>query len=824
MYSKYYHYIIILLLLWTGGIFAQNVPVSGSVTNAEDRQPLAGVSVVVKGTNRVTMTDTNGMYSLEVSANAMLQFSFVGMLSQEIAVEGRQIIDVVLETNVMDLEEIIVSSTKETNELKTLPGSISFVTSRMMDEQKITSIVDLSAVVPNFFIPDYGSKMSTPVYIRGIGERSTGQSIGLYVDNMPYLDKSVFNFDFLDVQRIELLRGPQGTLYGRNAMSGIVNIFTWSPLEYERTKATLTAGNYGLFRFNASVSRKIGKKAGISLSGYYDRNNGFFENQFDGKRADRLRSAGGRFRLDWQLAKNWTLQLMTNYDDSEQGAFPYGTYTDGKIAAPDYDHAGRYTRKLAGSNINLEYKNDRIIFSSSTGFQYFDDEMRMDLDYTPRSVFTINQIQKEKNWTQEFAVRSNTQNNYRWSFGVFGFSRNLRTDVITTMKEGAISDLQEMLSNIMRPMTIKITDSEIPIPGTFKTPAYGGAVFHQSTYNNLFIDGLSLTAGIRFDYEKTELDYNTSMMMKSELIPPGMPITIKDTIKTAPVGKGDMSYIEWLPKLALKYEFDSKRYVYGSVAKGHKAGGYNIQMFADIVREIVQEKGLIRPPRPSVIGKENSDSILSRTSYKPEHSWNYELGFKGDIIKDALQMEAAVFYVDVKDIQITQFVESGQGRLLKNAGRAQSVGFDLGLSAFPVENLLLSLNYGYANAIFKDYQTEKVDYSGKYIPFAPQNTFSLAAGYHRGLRNTRIIDRFNIHAQYNGAGKIYWTEANDVFQNFYGLLNIKAGISKSIFRFNIWTKNTLNTDYASFYFETGGQPLAQKGTPFQMGVDLTVMF
>ena len=109
------------------------------------------------------------------------------------------------ETNVElqnDIEElIIVSSTKETNELKKLPGSISIISPRMMEERKIISIVDLSTIIPNFFVPRYGSKMSTPVYIRGIGERSTGQAVGVYVDNMPYLDKSVFNFDFLDVHR-----------------------------------------------------------------------------------------------------------------------------------------------------------------------------------------------------------------------------------------------------------------------------------------------------------------------------------------------------------------------------------------------------------------------------------------------------------------------------------------------------------------------------------------------------------------------------------------------------------------------------------------------
>ena len=739
------------------------------------------------------------------------------------------------ETQLYELEEVVVTSNKETNDLKTLPGSISFITPRIIDERKIHSIMDLSATVPNFFIPNYGSKMSTPVYIRGIGERSTGQSIGLYVDNQPYLDKSVFNFEFMDVQRIELLRGPQGTLYGRNAMSGIVNIYTWSPLDYERTKVSLTAGNYGLLRANASVARKIGKKAGISLSGYYDANNGFFENQFDGKSADRLRATGGRLRLDVRPAEKWTVQLMASYDHSEQGAFPYGLYTNGKIASPDYDNSGKYIRKVAGSNVNVEYRNEKIIFSSSTGFQYFDDDMHMDLDYTPLPVFTINQLQMERNWTQEFAVKSNTQNNYQWSFGVFGFSRDLSTDVVTTMKEGAVSNIQRDVFDKLIPMVIKITDNEIPIPGTFKTPAYGGAVFHQSTIINLFSTNLSLTAGIRLDYEKTELDYNSSMTMNLNVTPPGPPRPpAQYSVNTMPVGSGAVSFTEWLPKIALKYTFDSKHYLYVSTAKGHKAGGYNIQMFADILRGIIEEKGkmLMNPPKEP-LELELPETILAATSYSPEYSWNYELGFKGEVIKNLLHTEAAIFFIDVNDVQITQFVESGYGRLLMNAGRAQSIGLDLGLTAYPVENLSLSVNYGYARATLKDYKTKgknetgemvDIDYSGNYIPFAPQNTFSISAGYSRALSNSRMIDRFNIHAQYICAGKIYWTEANDVFQNFYGLLNLKAGVTKGIFKLNLWTKNTLNAEYAAFYFKTGGNEFAQRGFPFQMGVDLTVAF
>ena len=638
------------------------------------------------------------------------------------------------------------------------------------------------------------------------------------------------------MQHIELLRGPQGTLYGRNAMSGIINVFTYSPLDYERTKISLTAGNYGLLRGNASISRKIGQKAGVTFSGYYDGNDGFFENQYDGKRANSLLAAGGRFRFDLQPSENLTMRLIANYDHSEQGAFPYGKYENGKIADPDYDYAGRYVRKMAGSNFNLQFKNDKIVFNSTTGFQYFDDDMHMDLDYTRESIFTNNQLQKERNWTQEFAVKSNTRNDYQWSFGAFGFSRNLTTNVTTTMRQGAIDNiLQPVLNDAMRPMRVEITDTEIPIRGTFKMPAYGAAIFHQSTYNNLFVDNLSLTAGIRLDYEKAELEYHSSMTMNMSLIPPGPPMQIRSSVETEPVGLGTTSFTEWLPKVALKYTFYSERYVYASVAKGHKAGGYNIQMFADITRDIIEEKGKrSRPPGLApgeLIEQELPEAILPAVTYRPEHSWNYEIGFKGYVIGNTLHTEAAVFLIDVNDILITDFAESGQGRLLKNAGRARSAGLDLGLTAYLLDNnLTLSLNYGYAHATFKDYKPYEVDYSGNYIPFAPQNTFSLAAGYNRGLRNSRIIDRFNIHAQYNGAGKIYWTEANDVSQNLYGLLNLRAGVSKGVFRLNLWTKNTLNTNYAAFsfitrdYINNSDLPLAQRGAPFQMGIDLSVLF
>ena len=141
-------------------------------------------------------------------------------------------------------EVIVTSSTKETNNLRTLPGSVSILSPQMISGRQIDALKDISSFVPNLYMPDYGAKLTSAIYIRGIGARSSGQSVGLYVDNVPYLDKSTFDFELTDIQRIEVLRGPQGTLYGRNAMGGIVNIYTISPIYNQAKKISQSAGSY----------------------------------------------------------------------------------------------------------------------------------------------------------------------------------------------------------------------------------------------------------------------------------------------------------------------------------------------------------------------------------------------------------------------------------------------------------------------------------------------------------------------------------------------------------------------------------------------------
>jgi outer membrane receptor protein involved in Fe transport len=320
------------------------------------------------------------------------------------------------------------------------------------------------------------------------------------------------------------------------------------------------------------------------------------------------------------------------------------------------------------------------------------------------------------------------------------------------------------------------------------------------------------------DYEKTKLDYDISMSMNLNVMAGPRPIPM--SMDTVLHGSESMSFTEFLPKVALKYEFDDKHYVYASAANGYKTGGYNIQMFADLIREAMMSKRPGGSFNPS-----ESVSIKDAVSYKPEYSWNYEIGFKGDLVKNFLYGEITGYFIDVKDVQLTKFVDSGQGRMISNAGHATSKGIDLSLTAHLFDGFNMIINYGYTHATFKDYISNSIDYSGKYVPFAPGNTLSLSTAYDKRFQN-KFIDRFNIQGQYNAAGRIYWTDTNDTYQNFSGALNLRGSVTKGILELAVWTRNTLNTEYTAFYFETkeSGKPLAQKGKPFLIGVDLSILF
>jgi iron complex outermembrane receptor protein len=661
----------------------------------------------------------------------------------------------------VELNEVVVRSFKQNRDLRLEPLSASSVTGTAIQNKNITGIKEFSSFIPNLFMPDYGSKLTSPVYIRGIGSKINAPSVGLYVDGIPYFEKSAFDFDFAEIDRVEVLRGPQGTLYGRNTMGGIINVYTKSPLKFQGTNASISNGTYGAREYALSRYAKIGEKFGYSLSANYNRNDGYFTNLFTDKKADDLKSGSGRIRLEWQPTQRLSLGLMSSYDNSRQGGYPYAvcdsvTYRPGDVNYNDYSF---YKRAMSTTGLTVEYKGTGYSLSSKTAFQYLSDHQGIDQDFSPASIYFARQDQKQKMFSEEFNVKSTTDGRYKWLFGAFGFWQGIDNTVIMDYLSAAYSSRK-----------------------LYDTPTYGIAFYHQSTFEDLLVDGLSATIGIRYDYERASTDY----------------LSFKDTeeeSKELDAFYSKLKFSQVTPKFALQYMFPSSGIIYATVTKGYKTGGFNTSFEREEDR-----------------------------SFRPESSWNYEVGGKHPFLDNRLRAEIALFWIDWKNQQISQSLTVGS--MLNNAGRSESKGVEVSLQGNPVNGLMVQLNYGFTHATFKDYTDKKkdkvYDYSGNYLPLVPSHTFSAGADY--TISNPcSHIDRILISANFTGAGRIYWKEDNVVSQPFYGQLNGKVSATKGFATFAIWAKNITNTQYTAFYFEMG-KGLAQAGRPFTIGGSVAVAF
>lgn len=762
-------------------------------------------------------------------------------------------------TRVIDIEEVIVIATpKENNRLRQQPLSATSFSQGDMRNNSVTSVKSLSGLVPNLFIPDYGSKLTTSVYVRGIGSRINTPAVGLYVDNIPFIDKSAFDFNYSDIERIDVLRGPQGTLYGRNTMGGLIRVFTKSPFSYQGTDISLGAATYNNYKASVNHYHRISDKFAFSAGAFYEHEGGFFENVArNNEKIDKGDEVGGRMRAIWLPKDNLKLDFTVNYEYSNQGGYPYQLtslsetdiyYQDlkGDLGKVAYNNECGYMRHLLNGGLNLEHQADNFILSSVTGFQYLKDEMNLDQDFTRKNVYTMSQRQNSKTISEEIVLKSKPGRRWQWTTGVSGFYQWLDTEGPVTFHEDGISSLMENNVNgifkkikeeypMMPDMSLDITDENILIGGNFKSPMLSTGIYHQSTINDIIFEGLSFTAGLRMEYERYWLDYNSNTNINFDFKIAVMPMPFKG-LNTSPKVNGNIShdYIQLLPKFALQYDFNKSNNIYASVSKGYRSGGYNIQMFSEIVQgEMINGMiAVLDEKSHGMVSQMGGDkiphyefNIQETTMYKPEYSWNYEIGSHMTMFDGRLQADVAAFYMDTHDQQISRFAASGLGRITVNAGKSRSIGGELALKAQITDAFSLNGNYGYTHATFTDYVvSDEVNYNGNYVPFVPQHTFNIGGQYIFRMKSGAWLDNIMLNANYKGAGRVYWTEQNNAYQNLYGTLNGRISLNKGNGQIGIWINNALNTKYQAFYFESMNRGFAQMGRPMQIGVDLRCRF
>ena len=755
-------------------------------------------------------------------------------------------------------EVVVVSTPKEHDALRHQPLSSTSIGEGQLSQKGINNIKDLSAHIPGLFIPRYGSRLTSSIYLRGVGSRIGTPAIGMYVDDIPLANMSSMDQDLSDAERIDILRGPQGTLFGRNTIGGLIRVYTKNPMSYQGTDLLLGGATYNNYRARVTHYHRPSDRFAFSAGVGYEHLGGFYKNQaLGGKRADISDDISARWRGIFIPSDKVRLDLSARYQWTKQGGYPYAAAQGDDAGEVAYNRESSYLRHLLTLGLNAEHDLGRVMMTSTTGFQFLKDEMFMDQDFSRQDLYSLQQMQKSKTISEEIAVKSKGTSRWKWTSGISFQHQWLNTNAPVTFYQEGIDwlssiinrSLPDLTAQGMGPMSITLKNSILPMGGVFDTPTLNAGLFHQSTIE--IVKNLSLTAGVRLDYEHYKMTYDAPGSVDYDFAirsaNPRNSITLNDRNIT-PSFLGKTSNHDWhvLPKASLKYNISKAVSIYASVCRGYRSGGYNVQMFSDLLqtemrRDMMSDieagaeaylknlfarmlsipgfnpqshinmiMGRIHSNMPTI----QSPDVAEAAYYKPETAWNYEIGSHLDLFNGRLKADLAAFWIDTKDLQISQMAESGMGRVTVNADRSRSVGMEASFQAFVTDNLSINASYGYTNA--------QLRHTGCFVPFTPRHTVSV--GVLHVWQTKGWFQHVSLYTGYKGAGRIYWTRENDLSQPFYALLDARLTVSHDILELALWGNNLTCTDYNAFSFATRGQVFSQRGTPTQVGIDCRLKF
>ena len=313
-------------------------------------------------------------------------------------------------SKVFDIDEVVVvSQPKEAFRLRQQSLSSTSVGEFQIQKLGTRDLRELSSYIPNFVMPNYGSRLSSAMYVRGIGSRVNSPAVGIYLDGIPVMSKSAFNLHHYQTSRIDILRGPQATLYGQNTEGGLVRIYSRNPFEYEGTDLKLSYGSRYYRNVELAHYHRINDHLAFTVAAFNDAQKGFFRNTNTGNRADKYDEAGGKIVLKAKLNRGWNVDLLANYQYVDQNGFPYGKLDleTGKASLPSTTFDGTYLRHSFISGVTVNHTGADYSFASTTSYQYLKDKMNMDSDYLPADYMSILQEQLQNSLTQEFTLKSN---------------------------------------------------------------------------------------------------------------------------------------------------------------------------------------------------------------------------------------------------------------------------------------------------------------------------------------------------------------------------------------------------------------------------------
>ena len=714
---------------------------------------------------------------------------------------------------------VVTSSVKRESFFSDIPGVSTFLM-RRIEERGIASPKNLSAVVPGLNIPDYGTSMTSTIYVRGLGSRMDNPVIGLYVDDVPIIDKNCYDFSFTDIRRIDFLHGPQGTLYGRNSMLGVLSVETLSPTAYQGTRGIIEYGSA------STLSAKLSAYKGrFGLTAAYGHTDGFFINEYDGSNCGLSDSFSARARFVGGVGKASLDNILTvSYID--QTGYPYRKLMAGELLPVDYNDKSGYRRffLMDGFRLKTEWRNWKI--SSVTSFQTLFDSMDMDQDFTPKSMFTLNQIQEQVAFTQEFIFKPKTHTVW-WDSqtGLFAMVKlNKMSAPVRFLKDGIKSlILDNADSGIPQELgRLNIQEENFLIYSDFDIALGNVAAYHESYFNT---GRWTFTAGLRLDFEASRMRYDSGSDIHF-IVSPAMSEYIPFSTKVD--GTETVRYAQLQPKLSVSYDATSERMrskglnmsLLASVSEGYRSGGFNTQIFSDVLQRKMM-LGMIESLGVHLDGK--GDLSTDGLTYKPEICLNYEIGgkFRMRSAGHILESFFTAYRVDCRNQQMTVFpYGNGTGRMMANAGRSRSLGVEAEAS-WMWKGLSVSFAGSLMDARFVDYDDGRNDWSGNRIPYSPESTLYLRCG-HKFLTRGRFLRSVSLNADINRSGRIYWNEAGDISQSPYSLIGADVRLTTS--KAELWLRgqNLTGTEYSVFYFKSVGNSFFQAGKPRRFTIGLSI--
>ena len=654
------------------------------------------------------------------------------------------------------INEVRIDVSKQNQKIQQIPLSVTAVSAKEIEVQKIEDVTDLNGLIPNFFIPEHGTRLNTDIYIRGIGVSKGEPSIGMYVDDIPYFDSGTINFEFANIKKIEVLRGPQGTLYGRNTMGGLLKIYTPDPVQKRKAGFKLDYGRYNQYKASVSYNQPLTENSAVLLDAYYKNDDGYFVNKYDNNNVDAEQTYGLRLKYKINLTNNLKLKVLGNYEKNNQPGFAYGVYDSQTqtVNEVNYNEPSKYNRDFGSTGINLKYNPSGYEVNLSAGYQQLKDVYLIDQDFTPNDIYVVDMDRNNNAFVEELNIKSTTDSPFQWIGGMFSFQRHLlkNVDFDITTNHGKMTILKDYDQSIK---------------------AY--AAFGQISYKR---NKLLFAAGLRYDKENAELDYNYDLLVGGNKVH-------KDDFEHT------LNFDQFLPKFSVSYLPNKHFTAYATVAKGYKAGGFN----ATIERD-------------------------EDETYNPEYSLNYETGFKFNGLNNKLVLNTSLFYIDWQSQQVVQSVPSGRGIMIKNAGKSESKGVEIESFYRFTPDFNLGVSYGYTDAYFISYKyNDSTDYSNNKLPMVPEYTLGAAANYKWRLKSEKFkYVLFNLN--YKRYGKYYWTSDNTDYQNPYGVLNANISLKTRNASIGLWAKNITNEKFIKYYFtiSTLQKAYAELSRPVSFGI------